>query len=67
MEGRAIARPNPSLLAALAQDEHRFNGGPSNCPAKPLTDAMKPVVEAALQWRAEQLPRQTTIPFRAAS
>ena len=57
----------PCRPAPTPDDIPSFNGGPSNCPAKPLTDAMKPVVEAALQWRAEQLPRQTTIPFRAAS
>ena len=37
MEGRAIARPNPpSPSASPGSVGHcRFNGGPSNCPAKP--------------------------------
>ena len=35
MEGRAIARPNPEPPAPCQRRPHRFNGGPSNCPAKP--------------------------------
>ena len=36
-----------------------FNGGPGNCPAKPLIGAMLGLAATALQWRAGQLPGQT--------
>ena len=35
MEGRAIARPNCHRPCCNAHRQHRFNGGPGNCPAKP--------------------------------
>ena len=34
MEGRAIARPNITLLPRIVRTHYCFNGGPSNCPAK---------------------------------
>ena len=61
MEGRAIARPNIKPLARLRRLPLAFNGGPSNCPAKPVRgvrghrDGLPD-----LQWRAEQLPGQTS-------
>ena len=60
MEGRAIARPNPLVAAGVKTVETTFNGGPSNCPAKPET-GLDPGHNGAdcLQWRAEQLPGQT--------
>ena len=36
MEGRAIARPNVTIKAIKHVFHSRFNGGPGNCPAKPL-------------------------------
>ena len=39
MEGRAIARPNvhgSSRATIVRWASRRFNGGPGNCPAKPL-------------------------------
>ena len=61
MEGRAIARPNQAVALTCRLVQGRcFNGGPSNCPAKPAGhDANGPDSVAPLQWRAEQLPGQT--------
>ena len=37
-----------------------FNGGPGNCPAKPVGSATRPTEPlVSLQWRAGQLPGQT--------
>ena len=36
MEGRAIARPNVPEPQKGSSTTSRFNGGPGNCPAKPL-------------------------------
>ena len=37
-----------------------FNGGPGNCPAKPLMLPQQPRCQVFLQWRAGQLPGQTS-------
>ena len=61
MEGRAIARPNLHQSGSNRRPvAARFNGGPSNCPAKPGDDPDCVADEFSLQWRAEQLPGQTT-------
>ena len=41
-----------------------FNGGPSNCPAKPSSTCAYCIGRShlTLQWRAEQLPGQTVSP-----
>ena len=68
MEGRAIARPNPPRPENQRRQSLRFNGGPSNCPAKPVPERMCPIIACMLQWRAEQLPGQTRRhPERAAA
>ena len=70
MEGRAIARPNLRRPATTsAHGAHCFNGGPSNCPAKPagIHRRLACVAVTMLQWRAEQLPGQTSIDRRTPS
>ena len=37
MEGRTIARPDPWPLLVSLQGHTAFNGGPDNCPARPIT------------------------------
>ena len=65
MEGRAIARPNvmTSTVLAARRGPDAFNGGPSNCSAKPediRTEAPPGQRTLELQWRAEQLLGQTS-------
>ena len=61
MEGRAIARPNDGRGSRGALRLVRFNGGPGNCPAKQGWAAPgKRSRFTWLQWRAGQLPGQTT-------
>ena len=38
MEGRAIARPNAGAAPPTRRPSTAFNGGTSNCPAKPASD-----------------------------
>ena len=59
MEGRAIARPNPSTLWLPPRRPRPFNGGPGNCPAKPEHSPPTNCATPILQWRAGQLPGQT--------
>ena len=59
MEGRTIARPNPSSDSSPGTTSASFNGGPDNCPAKPAGTAMRHTSGSRLQWRAGQLPGQT--------
>ena len=60
MEGRAIARPNRRRRPVGREPTCPFNGGPSNCPAKPDRTQDTATVQIYLQWRAEQLPGQTS-------
>ena len=84
MEGRTIARPNPTPRSWWASASPGFNGGPDNCPAKPASPPRSAWTSArfnggpdncpakpgragrtdpanpALQWRAGQLPGQTS-------
>ena len=60
MEGRAIARPNVSTRRP-GRRRCRFNGGPGNCPAKPMHSSPVWWIARMLQWRAGQLPGQTTV------
>ena len=61
MEGRAIARPNRRRRPLRASPSSAFNGGPGNCPAKPLASTTSTTKRnAVLQWRAGQLPGQTS-------
>ena len=61
MEGRTIARPNFRSPGASARLLHSFNGGPDNCPAKPVESVDPSTLIDGLQWRAGQLPGQTLI------
>ena len=51
-----------SAWRAIRDDVATFNGGPGNCPAKPgITGSTWPAREpTSLQWRAGQLPGQTS-------
>ena len=61
MEGRTIARPNLCRQGNMQRPAPGFNGGPDNCPAK-LGGVLAYVLrEVGLQWRAGQLPGQTTL------
>ena len=60
MEGRAIARPNPRSGALARPGRRAFNGGPGNCPAKPMSRPSRTGLSPSLQWRAGQLPGQTS-------
>ena len=65
MEGRTIARPDSTSSLRLTGLRSSFNGGPDNCPARrgDPTAAIQGAI--ALQWRAGQLPGQTsTTPTR---
>ena len=42
----------------------RFNGGPGNCPAKPIAEMPDVLLPIVLQWRAGQLPGQTAAASR---
>ena len=61
MKGRAIARPNPILGAHDARDAHRpsMEGRAIARPNQSHTSAEWSAL-LALQWRAGQLPGQTT-------
>ena len=59
MEGRAIARPNPARRTLRSTRRSSFNGGPGNCPAKPIRATIQTHESCDLQWRAGQLPGQT--------
>ena len=59
MEGRAIAQPNLPAHVDVVGWINRFNGGPSNCPAKQACLTAEQHALKLLQWRAEQLPGQT--------
>ena len=58
MEGRAIARPNEFTCQRIHGTSGRFNGGPSNCPAKrPCGRAREtPVSSASMEGRAIARP-----------
>ena len=43
-------------------DTATFNGGPGNCPAKPVPELSTRTDRYSLQWRAGQLPGQTQHP-----
>ena len=60
MEGRAIARPNWVPHRYVLCPFSHFNGGPGNCPAKQHIQRHRPDTTAVLQWRAGQLPGQTS-------
>ena len=60
MEGRAIPRPNYSVANQGRSSLETFNGGPGNCPAKRASPKPQSQTEWNLQWRAGQLPGQTT-------
>ena len=60
MEGRTIARPNWAGRASRSRRRRHFNGGPDNCPAKPVTRRGVYRGGHSLQWRAGQLPGQTS-------
>ena len=58
MEGRAIARPNPPYFTPPETFITCFNGGPSNCPAKPPIQALRALSEqtASMEGRAIARP-----------
>ena len=67
MEGRAIARPDPSAASGNRRRSGCFNGGPGNCPAGPgparapsACVSLHARKARSLQWRAGQLPGRTT-------
>ena len=60
MEGRTIARPNTGSSRRPPPPARPFNGGPDNCPAKPQPPHSTIGTYAVLQWRAGQLPGQTS-------
>ena len=60
MEGRAIARPNPAPWQSPSAPPPAFNGGPGNCPAKLIPHHPTTGTRPPLQWRAGQLPGQTS-------
>ena len=60
MEGRTIARPNQTVYVDPPYRNSTFNGGPDNCPAKLSCTWTVTFARCTLQWRAGQLPGQTS-------
>ncbi len=58
MEGRTIVRPGSAGSSKSPAGPPRFNGGPDNCPARPLLKSDIAFDELELQWRAGQLSGQ---------
>ena len=63
MEGRTIARPDVAKRMPQQDRVNSFNGGPDNCPARPSRDGLLLLMRQTLQWRAGQLPGQTSAVF----
>ena len=58
--GNCPAKPDEDKLGV--RPAMSFNGGPGNCPAKRVSGEDSPRREEMLQWRAGQLPGQTSWP-----
>ena len=68
LQWRAEQLPGQTRTPCPASRQHPcFNGGPSNCPAKPPGPSPGVPSLWPLQWRAEQLPGQTAPGGGAAS
>ena len=61
MEGRTIVRPGRRMRHTPRSADHRFNGGPDNCPARQSKGQDVSFSNEMLQWRAGQLSGQARV------